>query len=698
MENSMVINSTTHTSYAGMFMPHLLQRVSERKLNFFSPFNLVSTEVVQVSYMMSEILNQFETNINYHSFFCNSTIEGLHGAIKLARHYLYTKFESYDGNVDILDFSGRYKYDFNQNTDRDLLPGINLFSSESSFLDSKTLDPSIRVFSFNEAEELDEFNLDTIVGDQNSINILDLTFSGDIRIKHKIEQLAFFDLFVWSESLSNNIFPFGAFSSKPEYYKPWQTINNYGLHSTTYGGNPMVLSYVKSKLLEQYPIFKTSKKYTFQLDQIEKYKETKLKCIFKHLNIFALLPLYLINPKLNFQSSNGPYLYTENVSKGQILDCVGSSGCNAIGHNNQGFLDRVLKSYSGGHEYTTKLRQQLQEYTGLGHIIQGVSGASVVEIALRLALLAQPKRKRILIVRGNFSGKTLLAMSVTDGVKHIFGPIYDNITIFDTNQKNAKEKLLDTLSQQNIGLVWMEYIQGRSFKKIDDELLEIILKNRKRYKYFIGIDEILNGGLRTGCLTSFKNKIHPEIMTFSKAFSGMMIPNAFLAVSDEVYLACSKQDPNYTNALSQKYSSEFRACVALEYFKLSEDLDIKKNVKKNSDILISKWEEIQENVRYVRKLEVRGLHINIQIHDHIFPFNIIKGSMRNDVVSYLFYKRANIFCIYTRLLPPLNISNDESNFLIKGIEKALSVNAIYIIWVFLRMKLLKRWYVFKYCK
>ncbi len=692
----MVTNNQKHAPIDSELIGHLRKRTSEKQLNFFSPFNAITTDAVQVGYMMSEILNQFEDDVNYHSFFCNSVIEGFHGAIKLARHYLYSEFKNYDGSVFIFDSSGRYKRDFSSNQFMEVLPGIIFFSSYSMFSGIAVRRPTIRIFSFKSLLELEEFNFDKWANNQDSINILDLSFTKKIRLKDKDMLLRFFDIVIWGESLTNHMFPFGAFSTKPKLYKVWHNIGNCGLHSSTYGGNSMVLSFIKNRLLGQYPIFKTSNKHVSKLDQIERSRKIKLKFIFKYLNGYTLLPLYLINPKLNFISAKGSYLSTANNSKDNILDCVGSSGCNAIGHNNDIFLERVIRSYDSNQVYSEILRQLIQKHTGLERTIQGVSGASVVEIAIRLALLAQPQRNHILIIRGNFSGKTLLAMSVTDGVKHMFNPIYKNLTIFDANQKNAKETLLDVLSEQNVGLVWMEYIQGRSFQTMGDELLDVILRNRERHKYFIGIDEILNGGFRTGRLTSYRDDINPEIITFSKAFSGMIIPNAFVAISDKIYTACSKRDLDYTNELAQKYRSEFRACVTLEYFKWTEELAIQNNVNKNSDMIIEKWKSIQGKVHYLKKMEIKGLHINMEVNNHLFPYNIMKSSMRNDVVSYLFYKRASIFCIYTRLLPPLNINLQEANFLIKGIEKAFSTNAIYVLLVFLRMKLLKRWYFFKY--
>jgi acetylornithine/succinyldiaminopimelate/putrescine aminotransferase len=68
----------------------------------------------------------------------------------------------------------------------------------------------------------------------------------------------------------------------------------------------------------------------------------------------------------------------------------------------------------------------LRDLTGLPHLVPAVSGASAVEHALQLGLVAQHPKNYVLAFTGGFGGKTLLALTGTakSTYKRRIDPLY----------------------------------------------------------------------------------------------------------------------------------------------------------------------------------------------------------------------------------------------------------------------------------
>src|SRR5262249_30184662 len=96
----------------------------------------------------------------------------------------------------------------------------------------------------------------------------------------------------------------------------------------------------------------------------------------------------------------------------KIFDCVAGVACSIRGHNPEAYVDEIA-GLGDPPDNHAAVSAKLRELTGLGHLLPAVSGATAVENALRVGLVAQYSKKYVLAFKGGFGGKTLFALTGT---------------------------------------------------------------------------------------------------------------------------------------------------------------------------------------------------------------------------------------------------------------------------------------------
>ncbi|MEL6865269.1 MAG: aminotransferase class III-fold pyridoxal phosphate-dependent enzyme, partial [Bacteroidota bacterium] len=528
---------------------HMKRRIINKEPTFLSSVNPIFRETAQVAFMLSSLIHgiKIKPDAPYRSFFCNSHLEAIHGAIKIARHFVYNKKEEdSSGQVYCYDPDRYYVQYFNpmQSEEEELIPGI-AFSEKRDLehwikKDGNCVALIVSPTYFEQVEQ--ELSvLKKRCEEQEVLLILDLSRSNLELIRKWTAKgyLSHGDIICWGESLANNQFPFGAFSTRHEVYSPWNSLKNCLLHSSTFGGNNMALSFVKGILIEQFPFFESDPAFSQVIKKVEESAAYKVKVYKNYVNAYSEILYRSAKLDANVARAYGAKLFVEN-KQGQLLeklDCVGGSGCSARGHNPQDIVPEVLERHRPNIDYWSKLVKQLQQITGLDRLMPGISGASVVEKAMCMALLAQhPSKKRIIVFNGNYAGKTLVAINGTDGDHSYFAPLYAHVEVCNPYLPNSRALVLKALKKGDVALIWFENVQGGSLLSIPPDIISLIKKYQPIYNFYVGIDEILNGVYRTGEFVSFANQdIQPNLITFSKALSDMVHPMAVAIMSEEVY-------------------------------------------------------------------------------------------------------------------------------------------------------------------
>ena len=677
---------------------HLQRRIEEQKPTFLSSVNPVFAESAQVAYMLHTLIRNYQKGgENYKSFFANSHLEAVHGAIKLGRHAAREVRDLDSGEVLFLDEVQYYSTFFDpldEGPVQALVPGVQFFTELAALEQAAQADTALVIISLTEdnfAERARQGTADALRGYQRALDLSQLSLAA-LRELPK-ELLAQYDIIIWGESLSRKQFPFGAFSARDGVYKPWNSMERCLIHSSTYGGNGMVLSFVRDVLLQE--LFKDEhSQIRAYVDRIAEHRGTKYKVASAHLNEFLNLK-YRATVPLDFVAAKGSYLYSKS-SKGlqKNLDAVGGSGCSVRGHNPDDLIPEVLQQHSHSTNYLEPLVEQLQALTGLDRGMPGVSGASVVEMGMISALLANKGKKKVVVFNGNYAGKTLVAINGTADDHSHFEPLYPDLEMINPYTATARHDFQQLCETGEVGLVWFEFIQGGGLLHLPAEIISLVAKSKEQYGYFIGVDEILHGVYRTGNFLSFDPQlVKPDLITFAKGLSSMVFPFSMVMMSENVYQGALQTNPEWVLTTQQRFANQLGAHIAGHVLRKTESEGISENVKQRSKDLSRRIEEALQKSPVTRGIEVAGFHLRVNLAMNKYPMKFFKYQRAIEIMTYVFFKKGQIVTYFGRHLLPLNLSAREADEMVAGFQRVAKVPAWYYLWVGAKQYLHARWLI-----
>ena len=376
----------------------------------------------------------------------------------------------------------------------------------------------------------------------------------------------------------------------------------------------------------------------------------------------VLLPLY---PQrgLVIDKGQGVYLY-DNTGK-KYLDMMSNYGVNIFGHGNKLIVQAVinqLQKITNLHGSFTSVPRleaaekllavcQLPEY----QIYFSNSGTEAMEAALKFAVLATEKKK-FLVMKNNYHGKTLGSLSTMIGSKYQkpFLPLlwqmvaveYDNIEQVAMNLSGDFAAVVIEPIQGEGGI----HVPGKDYLKSVHDLCQ-------KKRILLIIDEIQSGAGRTGTfLASQAYGIKPDILALGKGIAGGL-PVGATMVNKEV---------------SQKiirgiHSSTFGGnpltcagiCVTLDHM---IETDIFSHVTNMGDYFMDKLSKIQST--HIRQVRGKGLMIGVELDLPITP--ILKKLQDNGILAIPGGE------MVLRFLPPFIIEKKHIDETVRVFEKALS--------------------------
>jgi acetylornithine/succinyldiaminopimelate/putrescine aminotransferase/short-subunit dehydrogenase len=665
------IQNSLYSSASAEFLDHAKKFHASGQVSMLIVTLFVSESLAQLAKIYSDLLQPSIIKQDYKTFFSNSHDEALHAAIKLCRHKAYNKNRKPTSKKIAL--FGDYKFFHHW-----LQTGLSL-DGDISMLFYNDLDEVISAchsnkidsiivkasnIASNEEVKIEKRRISALrnICKKNNINFGLDESSIELKMQLLLSKQLESDFTILGESAAEYQAPFGALIMSPTMYSPWDDAQLCFLHSSTFGGNCLILSYIINRMKQ---LGRLSELLEYKLSKISADFESRLAATTQHVNPQGTRLYHLLGLDINVISAKRLTLNLQNGD--DILDCTGNYGCSLRGHNHDDIKNLVLDKHEQDVNYWSSLCNKISELTGFSNVLPSVSGASSVDNAIIVARMANPDKKYIVTFNKNYSGKTLLSMSLSqyasaasEADRTVFAP-YDNCILYvDPYASDAIEQLRILLARGNICLVWFEVIQGFDCSVIPQSILDLVESYREKSGYLVGTDDVLAGVWRTGGFLSYQGKMSkPDIVTLAKSLSDMFFPIGLTLLEQSVANAARRFSPEFYQQLESRYINQLGAHVAYQgltdiTFRLSE-LEIKQTYNK---FLLALKDAISDS-KVFSTIRGEGGLIKLVLNPTYFPSAKARKMLFEPVVSKLLIEYANLLIFMSRLNMPRDMTDAE---------------------------------------
>ncbi len=346
----------------------------------------------------------------------------------------------------------------------------------------------------------------------------------------------------------------------------------------------------------------------------------------------------------------------------EYIDCVAGHGVANVGHCNPAVV-KAVEDQAGKlitcpasfyNDARAELIQKLVDITpeNLNRVFLCNSGTESIEAAIKFARLSTGRKEIITAMRG-FHGRTMGALSATHNPKYkkSFEPL---IPGFHHVPFNKFEKLQEKAGKDTAAII-LEVVQGEGgVHPGDKEYFTRVQKLCQREGILLIIDEVQTGFGRTGKLFAIEHfDIRPDMICLAKGMAGGL-PVGAVVCSEEIKLGKAMHGTTFggTPLVSAAASATIQYILENDLPKQAEEKGryFKENFR-------------SDNLDKVREVRQIGLMIGIELKEKVQPY--LAELLKEGVLAL---PAGNTVL---RLLPPLIISYDELDFIIKQIQKIL---------------------------
>lgn len=392
--------------------------------------------------------------------------------------------------------------------------------------------------------------------------------------------------------------------------------------------------------------------------------------------------------------AEGGWLWEDNGHR--AYDAISSWWVNLFGHRHPALVD-ALKDQLGQldhvmlagmtHGPVVALSERLSERTGgqLGHAFYGSDGASAVEMALKMSAhywrnRGNCQKNQFIALSQGYHGETVGALGVTDiplfreAYAALIRPAYvipapdSRIVGSEPDSLAHLKDRLERSHEQVAALILEPLVQcaaGMVFHS--PEYVREVVRLCAAYGVHVIADEIAVGFGRTGTLFAHQQAgIHPDFLCLSKGITGGMLPLSVVLTRDEIYRTFYAPGVDRAFLHSHSYTGNPLACrVALAVQELFDSSDIlARNQARQPQLaqqlaplmrhpglgqgrlcgMIWAFDGVEAPENFSRRLSARAWR---------------HGVLLRPIANTLYF------------MPPLNISEDEVNYLVAQTVMAL---------------------------
>jgi len=371
----------------------------------------------------------------------------------------------------------------------------------------------------------------------------------------------------------------------------------------------------------------------------------------------------------SFVKGEGIYLWDDKGRK--YIDALCGLAVTSLGHSNPE-ISNIIKTQSetlihSSNAFNIKPQEELAEklclLSGMDKAFFCNSGAEAVETSIKIAKKygndKNIKNPKIIVMENSFHGRTMAALSATDGVKvqKGFAPLLDGFIRAPYNNVEYIEKLV--LEHNDIVAILLESIQGEGGVIIPDKGY---LKNLRRIcnsnKLFLMIDEVQSGFCRTGKWFAFQHdEITPDVIMVAKALGNGVPIGACLAKN-------TASDILTPGTHGSTFGGNFLSTtVGLKVVDIMQTLSINDNAKEMGDYFQKELKEKIARKKTVKSIRSKGLMIGIELVNECV--NLAETALKSGLIINV--TQDNII----RILPPLIINRTQIDDIISILNKII---------------------------
>lgn len=345
------------------------------------------------------------------------------------------------------------------------------------------------------------------------------------------------------------------------------------------------------------------------------------------------------------------------------LDLASGIGVNIFGYQDEEWTAAVTaqlqKLQHASNLYYTEpcvsLAEALCERSGMEKVFFCNSGAEANECAIKAARKwgeehKSPEHFNIVTLKGGFHGRTLAALAATGQEEYHkdFLPLTPGFLTADPEDAEGLERVV---TEHKCAAVMLETVQGEGgVVPLTEELLRAAADIAKRHDLLLIIDEVQTGMGRTGEFYSYMRfGLQPDIVTSAKGLGGGLPIGAVLfggrtadVLIPGTHGSTFGGNPVVTaGALNivKRLTPEFLVEVSRKGERLASALT---------------------GAKGIRAVTGRGLMLGVLTEK---PAGDVIAALRDEGVLVIKAKDK------VRLLPPLNITDDEIDFAVRAIKK-----------------------------
>ena len=374
---------------------------------------------------------------------------------------------------------------------------------------------------------------------------------------------------------------------------------------------------------------------------------------------------------VTFTSGSGCWL-TDTSGK-SYFDALSGVGVVNLGHCHPKVTKSIIEQsqellhtsnwYRIEHQET--LAERLCKLAKMDKVFFSNSGAEANEAAIKIARLFARKKgidlPVILTAKESFHGRTMATLSATGNnkVQAGFSPLVSEFIHVDFDDVEVIRQYSDN---KNVVAVMLEPIQGEAGVIIpqQDYLNEVKAVCEENDWLFI-LDEVQSGMGRTGKLFAHQyNELTPDVLCLAKGLGNGVPIGACLAKgrAAEMLIAGTHGSTFGGNPLVCK--------VALSVLDVFEEEAILDNVNMMSNYIKDQLKNNLEDCSSVIQIRAIGLMIGIGLDENIIDCTqLLQKALEDELLI-------NITGNSIRMLPPLIITQQEADILIKKIIKLIN--------------------------